>query len=136
MKVDIIKTIDKKNYPEEYQELIDKLSAVLNNNFINISNAFNNNLTFKDNTRGDLKDIQLKIDAQGFPTTGNQFQIKPNLQISGMKVIRALCLDNMNVYPLGHPFISYSQNNNLVTINNVTGLQPNTLYELRIEIIG
>ena len=136
MKVDINKTLDKKNYPEEYHDLIDRLSGMLNNNFINISNAFNNNITFKDNVRGDQKDIQLKVNANGFPTTGNQFQIKPNLQISGMKVIRALCLDNVSIYPLGHPFISYSQNNNLVTINNVTGLQPNTLYELRIEIIG
>lgn len=136
MKLDLFRNIDKESFGEDYKELMEKLAPLLNNNFINLYDALTNNLTIKDNFKGTELDINVKVNSSGAPITGDQFRITLAGQVSGMKVTRAICTDNVNTYPLSHPFISFTQNGNIVTIKNITGLQPNTLYQLKVEISG
>ncbi len=136
MKVDLLKTIDKNDYPEESRELMDRLAGVLNNNFINLYNALNGGLNLTDNFNAEVKDITVKVNSSGVPMVGLQFKTKATGILRGLNVIKAVCTDNNNTYPLSHPFISFTQSNDLVTIKHITGLQPNTIYQLTIEIKG
>jgi hypothetical protein len=136
MKIDLFRNIDKNRFGEDNVELMDKLGNILNDNFSKLNDALNNKLTISDNFKGLTKDIQVKVNASGTPTAGGKFQVSLQGQIGGMSVIRAICTDNNSTYPTSHPFISYTQTTNLVTINNITGLQADTLYDLRIEIAG
>lgn len=137
MKIQLNSNIDKNKFPEEYRVLLDGLAEILNNNFQNLYNTLTNNLTIDDNFKGgETKDIKVRIDSNNTPLVGANIIIKSSLPIRGMKVIKAVNADNNNVFPLSHPFISYTQNGNRVTIQNVSGLQPNALYTLTVEILG
>ena len=49
----------------------------------------------------------------------------------GCTVIRAF-----EAYPVSQPFINFSENQGIATITQVSGLAPNTQYQLVILIIG
>lgn len=136
MKLDILRSISKEGFESQYQTLIGQLGGLLNNNFTNLYNALNNSLTFRDNFNADIKDIRVKVDNSGTPTLGGQFLTAVKGQIDGMTVIRVISVDNNSIYPSSQPFITYQQVNNLVTIKNIAGLRANTLFELRVQVIG
>lgn len=135
MKVKLNTNIDKNKFPNEYKPLMEMLAGILNTNFKNLYDVLSNNLTIPDNFKGEIKEIKVKLDSNNSPLVGGTISIKSSTPIVGMNVLKAVNMDNNNVFPLSHPFISFSQTGNRVTIQNITGLQPAALYSLTVNIL-
>lgn len=137
MKLSSFKRLDKQNFDEQYQDLIDKLGFVLNNDIQGIYDALNGKLSFGDNILCTIKDVPIVVDENGIPKNAAQFQIdKQNMRVLGCLVVKALNTTNSNTYPLGAPFVSFTPGTQLITIDHVTGLQPNQNYTLTIIAYG
>jgi len=137
MKLSTFKRLDKSNFEEQYKDLIDKLSFVLNNDIETLYDALSGKLSFGDNFLCTIKDVPIVVDSNGIPKNIAQFQIdKKNMRILGCQVVNARNTTNSASYPIGAPFISYTAGTQLVTIDHVTGLQPNQNYTLTIIAYG
>lgn len=104
----------------------------LNNGIEVLYEALNNSLTLRDNISCTVKDITLSVDSNGKPVTSANISLINNNTVDGVTVLSAINQVNPAVYPTGGVFISGAQNGNLYVINNITGLQPNTSYTIRL----
>lgn len=112
--------------------MVDKLSSTLNYGVEVLYDALNNGLTFEDNFLGTSASVTLMTDSTGSPTQTAQFTLNQANQVDGVIVLSAINQANPTTYPTGSPFISGTQSGTMYTINNVTGLQPNTSYTLTL----
>lgn len=124
--------IIKTDYKEEQQDLVDKLAFSINPNLETIYDALNNKLTLSENIACTMKDIDIIVDSSGKPTNISSFQLNNNNKLDGIIVISATNTVNSSIYPTSMPFITYTQNGKIININNISGLQANTLYRLRV----
>lgn len=120
------------DYEKQYQQLVDSLSVSINQGFDSLYNALNNNLTLGDNSTSTIKTITLSVDSNGVPNPGSQFTLNTTTKVIGMQVVSAINNTNNKTYPTSQPFITFSQNSNIITINNISGLQTSNSYTLTI----
>lgn len=136
-KVSTFKRLSKENFSEENRELIETLGFSINDFASEIINALNKNITIDDNLKMEYKDITVIVDGSGFPTKTTQYTIGLDSRIRGVLVVRAQNLDNIANFVNNAPFISYSQNNNnIITVNHITGLIANEEYRLTLLSLG
>lgn len=128
------KRIYKTDYPADQQPLVDKLSVTINNGFEVIYNAFSKNISLKENILCSIRNITVTVDSNGIPTqsSGSSFNIDTTGQILGTEVIKSVNNTNSSVFPTGQPFLTYSQNNNIVTIVHVAGIPANNSFTLTL----
>ena len=131
-KIPSFQRITKESVKSEYRDLVDSIGTPINDYLGSLSNAFNNNLTVEDNLNAQYKEIDLIINSSGKPKIITQFRSTLNSKSRGIIVIQAQNLINPNTYPLGCPFISFSENNKIITILNVTGLIPENKYTITL----
>lgn len=137
MKLSSFKRLDKQNFDDQFKDLIDKLGFVLNNDIQGIYDALNGKLSLGDNILCTIKDVPIVVDENGIPKNSAQFQIdKSNMKVIGCEVMKAVNITDSNVFPLGAPFISFTPGTQMVTIDHVTGLQPNQNYVLTVKAWG
>lgn len=137
MKLSTFKRLDKQDFDEQFKDLIDKLGFVLNNDIQSLYDALNGKLSLTDNFLCTIKEVPIVVDSNGIPKNAAQFQIdKPNMRILGCQVVNAINTRNSNTYPTGAPFINYTATTQLVTIDHVTGLQPDENYLLTVIAYG
>ncbi len=134
MKINNLKRLIKEDFPEEYQELVDKLGFALNPMLEQVSNAFNKNINF-DNLSREVLTVTLENATGGSLKAVTQIKTSLSGRIIGLNIIRAENLTNSVVYPTNAPFVSWSINGNIMTIQKVTGIQDNNKYRLTLEII-
>lgn len=126
----------KGDYEEQFQKLVDQLSASLNYGIESLYDLSNKNVSLRDNLRCTVKDIAVSVDASGAPVGVTTFSLDIQGQIIGTQVIYAVNTANSGIYPTGGIFISYTQTQNGVLINNITGLPANQPFSLRIVAYG
>lgn len=124
------------DYPKQFQALIDKLSVPLNYGIEVLYDALHRSLTFRDNFNATVKDVSVTVDANGIPNQSTSMSINITGKVDGILVIGATNSKNSTTYPTSGVFVSGVQSNNTFVINNVTGLQPNQAYSLRVVILG
>jgi chloramphenicol O-acetyltransferase len=112
--------------------LVEKLSLTVNNGFEVVYNAMARNVSLADNIACTIKVLNVRVDSSGTPTSSLSFKIDTVGQIKGIEVIRAENQTNSNVYVTSHPFISYTQDNTTITVNNITGLPANNTFNLTV----
>jgi hypothetical protein len=133
MKLPSYKRIITQDYTEENQELIEQLGGNINDSFTTLYSALNNRLTFGENISSTVKEIELSVDSSGKPINDSGFKLDIlNTPVTGCICVKATNLINSNTYPTGTPWVSFIQTDNFIRILNVTNLQPNTRYRLRI----
>jgi hypothetical protein len=133
MKLPSYKRIITQDYDQENQELVEQLGGNVNDSFNLIYSALNNRLTFGENIASTVKDVEIIVDSTGKPINDTSFRLDvTNTPVLGCICIKATNLANSNTYPTGAPWISFAQNDNSIRILNVTNLQPNTRYSLKI----
>jgi hypothetical protein len=111
------------------------LAGNLNQFMDEVFRAINGNLNFQNLDR-QVKTFSVKIDGSGLVVSPPQIKMTINSKPSGINIISATNLDSSSTYPTTAPFISYTFSEQLMTIKNISGLQPNSNYSLTIEIIG
>lgn len=134
MKLPSFKRLFTQDYPKENQKLIDTLSVSLNNGIEVLYNALNGEITLRDNIKGTVKDIVVVVNSSGTPLQTAAFTLNSTSKIDAVVVGIALNQTNTTVYPTSQPFISGSQAGTIFTINNISGLQPNQQYLLRVTV--
>lgn len=137
MKIGSYQRIVSEDYDKEYQDLISKIGFTVNTAFDTVFQALNKNLSITDNLNQSVVSLRVKVDASGNPINSTQlrYTLKGNCQ--GIICIRAQNLTNTSSYPTNNPFISFTQSaSNLLTIDNVTGLQASNEYNLTLILLG
>lgn len=120
------------DFDSEDQPLIEKLSGQINGGFDPIYSALSNRLTFEDNFLSSVRDIEVTVGADGKPTNRTSFALGNNLPVRGTLVLNVINRSNAAAYPTGAPFVTFTQNANLLFIDHITGLVPNNRYSIRI----
>lgn len=130
MKLRSFKYIKKEDVKQEFRPIVDNISPSINDLGQDVTQLANNNVNITDNLRQELKSVTLTVNSSGVPTARTLFQSKfNNTKVQGILVIRVENLTN-NTYPSSGVLISFSQNNNFITIDHVTGLLANIKYKL------
>jgi hypothetical protein len=124
------------NFEKQYQNLINTLSLSLNNGIQVLYDALNNGLTFQDNFEATIADVTLQVDSTGKPIQGGTFTLTFTSNVEGVFVIMVTNVNNPTTYPTGAVQVFGQQSSQTYIINNVTGLQPNTSYKIRIVALG
>lgn len=120
------------DYPEESQPLVQQLSVSLNYGIEVLYDLLNGKLSIKDNLAGFVKEIDVMVNSSGAPQSKTVVKKTTSDKIEGMMVIRADNLTNSNVYPTGGVFVSFTETTDSLIINNITGLQPDNQYRLKL----
>lgn len=131
------KRLVKEDFQKEYQPLIEKVGYTTNSAFESIFNALNGGLNF-DNLSLPYKEVNLQVSASGAPLQTTQFKtgFSSGKKLKGLQVIKVENLTDTTALLTGAPFVTYTENNDLITITQVTGLVANNKYTLRILVLG
>jgi hypothetical protein len=135
MRFDGFQQLKREDFEEKDKSLIDKLAGIINPVLTQLEQGLNKSLDF-DNFRQEIKEVIVTVDATGEPTTQTQFKNGLLTKVRGTDVIRAENLTTSTSFPTAQPFISFSENNKIVTITNVSGLQANNKYKLTVITYG
>lgn len=136
MKLPSFKRLIRTDYKQEFQSLIDQLSVSINIGIESIYDALNRKITLRDNIACTVKEIDVKVDVTGTPITTTLFKMDISNRLDGIVVLNALNQTDSTVYPTGGIFISWTQTQNGILINNITGLQANQTYTLKLVAFG
>jgi hypothetical protein len=127
------KRIITSDFDNDSQPLVEQIAFPINDGFNALYFAVDGRLSLKDNIYCTVKDIEITVNAAGNPTSTTSFTLdRTNVQVLGCQVLAASNQTNSAVYPTGQPFISFTQNSSSVIINNITGLQANQRYKIRV----
>jgi len=136
MRLPSFKRLIRTDFKQEFQALVDQLSVSINVGIENIYDALNRKLTLRDNIACTVKEIDVKVDEAGTPSTTTQFQMDISNRLDGIVVISALNQTTSSMYPTSGIFISWTQTQTGILINNITGLQSEQTYRLKIVAFG
>jgi len=134
MKIQSLKRIAEEDFKEEDRDLIRKLAFSLNPALDQLNSALDKNIDF-DNLNQSVVSFKVQVDALGIPTIPLQLASPLKSSIQGILCIR---VDNLTDGALltGAPFVNFTRNSGLLTISQITGLQPNKQYNVVVILIG
>lgn len=132
MRLPTFRRIVYNDFEKEAQPMVEKLASSLNHGIEVLYDVLNRKVNLSDNVACQVADLQIQVDSDGIPTTLTTFKIANNNIVMGLQVIQVNNLTNSTTYPTNAPFCSFTQNNNIVTIEHITGLQINNLYQVKI----
>lgn len=132
MKLPSFRRLIKSDYKEEYQGLIETLSFSLNNGIEVLYQTLNKAVSLRDNVACTVKDIDVQVDSNGIPVGSLRFSLDNTNRILGLFVLNAINTKNPSVLPTSGVFVSFSQENKTVIINNIKGLPSNQPFTLTI----
>lgn len=132
MKLSTFKRIAIEDFDSQYKDLISKLSYSINPFAEEVVQALDNDLNIQDNFTQKTTTISVKVDSSGSPTPILQFKTNLGSNCNGIQCVRAINSTNKLVYPTSQPFISYTESNGIITVNNITGLPVNNQFSLTL----
>lgn len=130
-----LKRIAKEDFNSDDRNLVGKLALPINSFHEQVRNALNGNIDFT-NLNQETITLSITVDANGIPVTDTKFKSNLKTTVKGTTCIRAFNLTTATNYPISQPFINFTENNHILTINHVTGLQANEKYNLTLILIG
>jgi hypothetical protein len=132
MKLGNFKRIISNDYPETNRDLVEQLGKSLNDGIEQLYFANNNKLTFSDNFAATVKEVEITVGANGNPINRTSILLNNTNVVIGNIVISAVNKSNATLYPTSSPFISFTQDGKTLYIDNITGLQANNRYLVKI----
>lgn len=126
------KNIISSDFPKQYYDLMNQLALLLNNTLSSVFQCLSNGVSINDNIACTVKDVTLTVNSSGTPANPAVFLLDTSNNVRGTTVIQAINQVNSTVYPTAAVMVFGAQNGNMYTINNVTGLQANTSYTIRV----
>jgi hypothetical protein len=133
-KLQSYKRILSSDFNDEDRQLVDQLAGSINTVIDDHQYTLNGKVSLRDNIYCTVKDIEVTVDAAG-GTGGTRVTVNnPQVQALGMQVIQVTNVSNSSIYPVGQPFITYSQLESSILLNNITGLLPGYRWRLRVIV--
>lgn len=134
MKLSSFKRIIAEDFDEKDRPIVSKLAYAINVFADDVLNALDKNLSIEDNLNINKKEITASVDANGVPVVPISIKSGLNGPCFGIDVIRAINNTNPNISPTSCPFITYADINGQISVNKISGLQPNNRYTLRLVL--
>lgn len=136
MKIQVPKRIRVEDFKAEEQELIAAIGGAVNDFQDEVYRVLNSGIDFT-NLSQQIITIDLTTNSSGGLINPPPIKFNvPGYKYQGNTVISAISLTNSNTYPVSHPFLSLTPNNNILTILNCTGLPPSSSFRLTVILIG
>lgn len=132
MKLGSFKRIISTDFEIEQQPLVEQLATSLNDSTEQVFFALENRLTFDENFLATVKDVEITVGATGIPTNRTSILLNTTNVVKGTLVISAVNKSNASTYPTGTPFISFTQSGQSLYIDNITNLQTNNRYLIKL----
>lgn len=138
MQLPSFKRLYESDFEEEDQELIKLLASSYNVDMENLYLALSKRVSLNDNIQCTIKTVTTAVDSNGIPVDAVSFQVDREggtqavTKIIGCQVLAAVNATNATNYPTGTPFISFSQNERIVTIEHIAGLPANDVFDLTV----
>ena len=125
------KRLNAEDFNPKYKDLIVQLGEIFNPIMDQFTIAFNKNIDFE-NLAQTPRNLTLVVGADNKPL--QQIQVSSGLtrRCRGIRVVRAVCLSDAGVFVNSAPFISFQENDGLITIQHISGLVPNQQYSLSL----
>lgn len=125
--------LNAEDFGKEDQEMAAKLAFILNPFLSDVYNAFQSNLSVKDNLRMEYRSFDVTVDAKGVPVTSTVLKAGLDGGIEGMPCVN---VTNFTTPPTAQPFVGWTYGNSKkeLKIQYVTGLVPGQKYTLRVLI--
>lgn len=133
-KIEAPKRVRAEDYDKEDRNLINRIAPSINDFQEAVYQQLNGRLDF-DNFAQKIIDVDIITDNTGLLVGRPQIKTGLNNKIIGIQCIYAVNLINPAIYPINQPFISFTINANIITILNVSGLQNNSKYSLRLQLL-
>lgn len=126
------KRIITSDYEKEDQEVVEQLADTINDAFNDVYFTLNGRVELSNNIYCTVRLVDVIVDSNGIPVSRTTFGLNNTQPVIGCQVLMAINQTNTAIYPTGAPFISYTQLDQALLINHITGLQANMRYTLRI----
>ena len=136
-----LRTIKTEDFDKKDQGMVDKIAFPFNNFMQQVIGVFKNGIDYN-NLNRQVVTVTVSVDSTGTPIGTIQFRNNLATKIQGIICMRALNQSPNIRYPASQPFISWSENNSVITIVNISGIgipegQTNSdIYQLTLELIG
>lgn len=130
-----IKRITKDDFDSQYQGLIDRLAFPLNSFMEQVRNILNKGVDF-DNLAQELVTVTIQTNDVSMPISKVSFKTNLTNRIKGIMVISGQITSDNTSYVTQYPFISFTQNNSVITINNISGLDKQKTYSFLLQLIS
>lgn len=132
MKIQRPKRITTQGITEESKEAVTAVGSAANTFIEEVYLAIMGKITISDNLDQRFQQVKVNVDANGIPNTRVQFNANLSGKTNGITCIRAFGTSYVN----SAPFVSFTDNSGIVTINHVSGLIADTDYTLVLILIG
>lgn len=126
-----LKRIAKEDFPAKYRDLIEKLAFPINSHIEQVRSALNKNINFE-NLAQELKTLTFTTGSNGQPLNTVTFRSDLSSNVQGIIPVRTVITSSNTSFADNIPTISWVQNRNIVTINYIGNLQPETDYQITI----
>lgn len=136
MRLGSLKRIISNDYEVDNQPLVEQLGGIINDNTEQLYFAVSGRLTIDENFLATVKDIEVTVGPTGIPTNRTSMLLNNTNTVKGTLVISAVNKTSNTTFPTSSPFISFTQSGTTLFIDNVTGLQANNRYLLRIVALN
>jgi hypothetical protein len=126
------KRIITSDFEKEDQEMIEQLGRSVNDAFNQVYFTLNGRVDLTNNLFCTVRVVDVVVDSNGIPVSRTTVSLNNTQPVIGCIVLQATNQTNTAIYPSGAPFVSFTQLDQALLINHITGLQPNNRYTLRI----
>jgi len=134
MKFQLFKRLVMEDFDSANQSMIGKIAAIYNPLVDQLNSGLNNRLDFS-NLNQQLLTFKVVVDTNGKPTSALSLTSSLSSAIQGAIVVNAL--NNTDNTPLtGAPFMAFSRNNGVLSVNQITGLAAGKSYSITVILIG
>lgn len=134
MKIPIFKRLAVEDFPQEFRSLVDKIAFSYNSSMEQLNTALSGNIDF-DNLNQAVVTFKVSVNGSGVPLEKIQLSSPLKSSVKGITCINVENLTDTSLL-LGSPFVSFTRNSGILTINQITGLQPNKQYNVTVILIG
>lgn len=135
MKMGNYRRLMDKDFKPDYKDLVSQLAVSLNQAIEDIYLALNRRITFSENIQSTIRDVDVRVSANGVPTSKTIFNLDSQAKVIGVIVIRCDNLTNSASYLSSSPFITWDQTQDGIQINHITGLNSGDSYKIRVITI-
>ncbi len=123
------------DFKSKDRALVKKLAFPINSFFEQVRNALNKNINFT-NINQNITTFDVQVDANGVPLQTTIFKHDVVGKVKGITCIKADNLTTTSTVPTGAPWVTAVQDNQILRVSNVKGLQINNKFRLTMLVIG
>lgn len=130
--LNFLKRLVAEDFSRQDQQLVSKIGGILNPALEAITAALNRGMSL-DDLNVQTKQLTVQVDAGGYPINEASFRSTLSTRANSIVVGRAQNTSS-NAGLISAPFVSFDENNGLLTITQVLGLPANTKWLLTLVV--